>query len=116
MSVPKLSSVLLQILLEFISCFAEVVGDVVVADQFTLSAVVDVVGVLIFVQDELEQICPFAEGTDEDMAISCDFHRKTSPRGGLPCLSSWWAICSHDLHRSSQSSIEVGVCRLPFMW
>lgn len=74
MSVPKLSSVLLQILLEFVSCFAEVVGDVVVADQFTLSAVVDVVGVLIFVQDELEQICPFAEGTDEDMAISCDLH------------------------------------------
>ena len=54
LSVPKLSSVLFQIRLVRICCLSEVVGDVVVADQFILSAVVDVVGVLIFVADELE--------------------------------------------------------------
>jgi len=116
LSVPKLSSVLLQILLEFVCRLSEVVCRPLISDQFTASAVVDVVGVLIVVADELKQVSPLPQGVDEDLVASCYFHLSTSSFGGLPFLSSWCAICSHERQRSSQSSIEVGVCRLPFMW
>lgn len=74
LSVPKLSAVLFQIRLVRICRLTEVVGDVVVADQFTASAVVDVVGVLIVVADELKQVSPLAESVDEDLITSCDLH------------------------------------------